>query len=92
MIDSFFTQELIDKCAVSIINGILFSINLFVPYIIEAITDIIKFGIPTLAVILLIKYFGDLLGLSKREIKRLINFVRKIKDLLSGINSFKGLK
>ena len=92
MIDSFFTQELIDKCVASFINGIMFVINLFMPYVIEAITDAVKFGIPALAVILLIVYFSPLVGLTKREAKRLVNLVRRIKDLLSGINSFKGLK
>jgi len=92
MVSDFFNQELIDACKESVINAFAFVLSLFVPYILEAVTDIIKFGIPALVAIMLIRYFGVLIGLSKREIKRLINFVSKIKDLVSGINSLKGLK
>jgi len=90
--ESIFTQEVINRCVENFKNGLLFVFSLFTPYITEAVTDVIKFGLTALFVILLITYFGPLVGLTKCEIKRLINLVRKIKDLLSGINSFMGLK
>ena len=82
MVSDFFNQELIDACKESVINAFAFVLSLFVPYILEAVTDIIKFGIPALVAIMLIRYFGVLIGLSKREIKRLINFVSKDRQYI----------